>query len=452
MEDLLKRRENETEFEQHKRLVFGKLVDKTLVDEDYTELSKYVYGKELSSDVCRREMYGSKYTLELLEKDKNNTEIENREEDSFKYNYKETIELNKDGSQTSDKLIKMSKENCKDANYLLKAHSYDPKAFELISAKNNIWNAYSKQDGIMELYSSKITIKPRTEYMWNEEDIVKIFNNIKLDNKYKSKVNPIKINNNGKLLVLPIADFHYGLVSDKYSNGNDYDLEIAEQLFFDVINDVVESNKAKTFEKVLFVVGNDATNSDNLSGTTAKGTPQDECALWFTVVDRITRLFVKGINILREELKLPIDITYVPSNHDLHTMFGVMQTINAYYKDDNNITVDTSPLPRKYYKFGKNVLAFSHDVKVKEALKIVSTEAKDMWSDSNRTIYMLAHLHQSMVYEKQGMLELLRLPTISGYSRWTNGQGYVQTERKNQAFIIDFHKGIIDTHNTILDI
>ena len=63
----LERRDGETDFQYHKRLVYGKLEDKTLADYDYTELSKYVYGKEYSGDVARRLMYGSKKTLDLLE-------------------------------------------------------------------------------------------------------------------------------------------------------------------------------------------------------------------------------------------------------------------------------------------------------------------------------------------------------------------------------------------------
>ena len=64
----LQKREGENELEHHKRLVFGKLVDKTLSDVDYTELAEEVYSKQYSSDVARRMMYGSRYTLELLEK------------------------------------------------------------------------------------------------------------------------------------------------------------------------------------------------------------------------------------------------------------------------------------------------------------------------------------------------------------------------------------------------
>lgn len=50
----------------HKRLIYGKLVDGTLADEDYSELSSYIYGKEYSTDVARRMMYGSKRTLDLM--------------------------------------------------------------------------------------------------------------------------------------------------------------------------------------------------------------------------------------------------------------------------------------------------------------------------------------------------------------------------------------------------
>lgn len=63
----LEQRENESRFDWHKRLINGKLVDKTLADIDYSELSEYVYGQPYSSDVARRMMYGSKKTLELFE-------------------------------------------------------------------------------------------------------------------------------------------------------------------------------------------------------------------------------------------------------------------------------------------------------------------------------------------------------------------------------------------------
>jgi len=67
MADELMRRPDETELQYHRRLVYGKLVDKTLSDYDYAELAPYVYGKEYSTDVARRLLYGSRYTLDLMD-------------------------------------------------------------------------------------------------------------------------------------------------------------------------------------------------------------------------------------------------------------------------------------------------------------------------------------------------------------------------------------------------
>lgn len=63
----IERLQGESDFDFHKRLVYGKLIDKTLVDEDYSEIAPLIYGKEYSSDVARRMMYGSCKTLQLLD-------------------------------------------------------------------------------------------------------------------------------------------------------------------------------------------------------------------------------------------------------------------------------------------------------------------------------------------------------------------------------------------------
>lgn len=63
----LERRVGETDIQYHKRLVYGKLEDKTLGDVDYGELSKYLYGKRYSPDVARRLAYGSYHTLKIMD-------------------------------------------------------------------------------------------------------------------------------------------------------------------------------------------------------------------------------------------------------------------------------------------------------------------------------------------------------------------------------------------------
>lgn len=67
MTDCLIKRKDETPLAHHRRLVYGKLIDKTLSDCDYSELAEALYGQAYSSDVARRMLYGSRRTLELLD-------------------------------------------------------------------------------------------------------------------------------------------------------------------------------------------------------------------------------------------------------------------------------------------------------------------------------------------------------------------------------------------------
>lgn len=69
----LERLPGETDIAYHRRLVVGKLEDKTLSDIDYGELSKYLYGKRYSPDVSRRMAYGSYHTLKILDSQVFNT-------------------------------------------------------------------------------------------------------------------------------------------------------------------------------------------------------------------------------------------------------------------------------------------------------------------------------------------------------------------------------------------
>ena len=64
----LDKRVGESDFDYHKRIIIGKLVDKALPDTDYSELSSILYGQQFTSDHVRKMMRGSLHTLELLDK------------------------------------------------------------------------------------------------------------------------------------------------------------------------------------------------------------------------------------------------------------------------------------------------------------------------------------------------------------------------------------------------
>lgn len=64
---MLEKRPGENNLDFHKRLIYGKMVDKTLADVDYSELAPLVYGQEYAGDNARKMMYGSLKTLQLMD-------------------------------------------------------------------------------------------------------------------------------------------------------------------------------------------------------------------------------------------------------------------------------------------------------------------------------------------------------------------------------------------------
>lgn len=66
--EFLRRKDGESKFEHHRRLLTAKLITKTL-DADYATLAPYLYGQEYAPDVARRMAYGSMKTLALIEND-----------------------------------------------------------------------------------------------------------------------------------------------------------------------------------------------------------------------------------------------------------------------------------------------------------------------------------------------------------------------------------------------
>lgn len=95
----LERKIGESDIAYHKRLVYGKLEDKTLSGVDYDELSRYLYGKQFSRDVARRLTYGSYRTLKIMDSQVANTP--SKEELSFEI-AEQTRELQKERQRYFD--------------------------------------------------------------------------------------------------------------------------------------------------------------------------------------------------------------------------------------------------------------------------------------------------------------------------------------------------------------
>lgn len=410
------------------------------IDLDWSEI-KDKYGINLASDSIRKAngtIFGGSFRTAYFKNKSLSSSISDVEK--AKSSYKSEQSINKDGTYTSDKLISIKEDELKNPISLLKAHGFDIKDWELVSARNNIWNVYSKQDGIQELYSSKIVVKPKEQTI-DYDRINEWFDN--LDRKYSLPV--IKTSNEylkgNKCLLIDIADLHLNLQATMFSTGNEYNCDIAERLFFYVISDILSRVEKYQFNKIIFCIGGDMLNGDNLSGSTTKGTPQDSDLLYFDAVEKLYAMTIKAIDTLKQ--KAPVNVIYVSGNHDQLSGFKLAKFVEAWYRNDKSVIVDYSPLPRKYIKFGRTLFAFAHDGNIKTLPRLIADEAREYWSDIDTTEVFLQHLHTEQVLTEEYNMRIQRLPTISAKSDWTVNKGF-GSKRQCKTFIFDMEDGLTD--------
>jgi hypothetical protein len=357
--------------------------------------------------------------------------------------HKDEIEHHKDGSLSSTKLVEMQDEDAKNPHCILKAHGFEPELWELVSAKNSIWQAQCKSGATKTLYSSKITVKP----LKNGLDYTKITEHFKkFAQEYKVEaVVPRQYEHGAELLVPCFYDVHVGKLAEYDETNNSYDLNIARERMLNSVDSYIDRLKDRKFEKILYVVGSDYFNCE-YTGSTVAGTKQDNSC-------RYTTMFKKGVEILIEVIDrfagiAPIEVLFIPGNHSgAASEYTASVVLEAWYRNSTVVTVDSTPTPRKYRRFGKNLLAFAHGDSEKGRIhSLMSIEAAEEWGKigtEGTKEWLLGHYHQEGVVEKDGVI-VRRIPSLSGSCYWTHKSGY-SSKKRSMAFIYNKNGGLTET-------
>lgn len=270
-----------------------------------------------------------------------------------------------------------------------------------------------------------------------EVDINELINELKNDlKKYSPIVEKINYNKDKTGLLLEIAafDLHFGKLGYQPSDGQDYDIKIAESRFKESIVELInKSVKFGNIQEILFPIGNDFLTVDNDNNTTTALTPQSVDSRFAKTYKKGRELLVWAINYLKQYA--PVKILCIPGNHEINSMFHIADALECLYKNDNNIIIDNSPFPRKYYKFYNNLIIYDHGDKIKsEKLAIICSNEIKEWSQcKNREIH-LGHWHHEKVID-EGSCIVRIIPALTGNDYYHNSNGFVGAKQRAQAFL-----------------
>jgi len=269
------------------------------------------------------------------------------------------------------------------------------------------------------------------------------------------------------LLEISIFDLHMGKLAWGGETGENYDTKIARARFLEAIEILLKRAAPFNFSRVLFPVGNDFFNSDTILNTTTKGTPQDEDLRWQKTFMVGVTLLVDAINMLKQT-GVPVDVVVIPGNHDFERSYYMGAYLEAWFNNDNQVTIDNHASPRKYYRFGDVLIGLTHGSEEKESslpmLMATDIMSKPHWSETKYHEWHLGHQHRKKfvnykVYDNKSItvnedlgVVVRYLSSLTGTEEWHHKKGYIGQIKAADGFIWNDESGMIAHLNANISI
>ncbi len=313
--------------------------------------------------------------------------------------------------------------------------------FKIKKIQQSRWNAQKAGGEIIEMVAVKVKLEPIIGVDIDIEKMKKLFDEIPPFKAPKiERVVGNKIDKN-VMVEIPLLDVHYNKRTEKFITGSEYNSDIADIRFKEVVDQVIQSYPyASTY---VLQIGQDFFNVDTFAGTTTGGTPQDIHQSLEVMFNQATMTTIEQVKKLAS-LGAKVVIKYVPGNHSKLMSWMLTKYLEAYFEKTKNVEVDATPHKRKYVRWGTNLIGFSHGDKEHKNLPfIMQQEAAQDWADTTHREWHLGHLHHLVTEEKGGII-FRRLSALAGTDRWHQESGYVGAKEGAQVFEWHKEKGLVN--------
>lgn len=242
------------------------------------------------------------------------------------------------------------------------------------------------------------------------------------------------------LLIIDPSDLHIGKLALSNEAGELYNVEKAVERAREGVKGLISKAAGFTFDKIIFVVGNDVLHVDTPKRTTTSGTPQDTDSMWWDCYIKARELYVELIELLLTVAD--VHVVYCPSNHDYMSGFMLADSLLCWFNNCDQVTFDCTMKHRKFYEYGLNMMMFDHGDghKVQETPYIMASNAPQMWGRTKLRYSYKHHLHHKQrinwLTEKDYhgcTVEFMRSP--SSADRWHDTNGYNFVPKAIEGFI-----------------
>jgi hypothetical protein len=261
---------------------------------------------------------------------------------------------------------------------------------------------------------------------------------------------PIHFTKGEYLQEMALFDIHFGkLAWGKETGQGDYDVNIAEDWFIQAAEKNLNYGESFPRAKILYILGQDYLHVENYMNQTPLGGNN------LDVDTRLPKIFevamgaaIKVIYMCREVA--PVEILWVPGNHDMHASYYLSHILKAHFRDDKYVTINNGPKWEKAILWGNLLVGYTHDAERRQtaAINMLPQMFPELWGKSKYRELHTGHLHKKgetkyKPVQTVGGTVIRRLPTLSVIDKWHSDGRFIDAVPGGESMIWSKSNGVV---------
>ena len=295
--------------------------------------------------------------------------------------------------------------------------------------------------GVSTLYDAEGNTKAQWVKTTRDEELAKQALLVTVEAMKQDIKREVKRDSNGHynsdlMCCYVITDYHFGQLSWGEETGENWDLEIAEELLVKWFAAAIDQSPAS--DRCILAQLGDFLHADSIMPVTpTSGHTLDADSRYAKVVQIVIRVLRRVINMLLEKHK-SVHILLAEGNHDISSSIWLRALFAEKYADEPRVTVDNTHAPYYAYEWGDTSLFFHHGHKrrVKEVSNVFAGMYREMFGRTKYSYAHMGHMHHVDIKEDHMMI-VEQHPTLAARDAHSTRGGY---QSKRGANVIVYHK------------
>jgi len=243
--------------------------------------------------------------------------------------------------------------------------------------------------------------------------------------KALKKIKPPKKCNSDLLTLYTITDFHLGMYAWAEECGDDWDVNIAQTVLKNAVDDMVAGSPAS--ETAILNQLGDFMHWDGLDAVTPMSRHVLDADTRFEkLVELSIQLMQYAVARMLEKHK-KVKMIMCEGNHDMASSVWLRKTMKYLFAGNHRVEVDDTSFPFYAHLHGEIMIGMHHGHKVKlnQLFKLFASDPRyrEMWGKAKYTFVHAGHLHHEKTLEDGGCIAEMH-PTLASKDSYASRGGY----------------------------